>query len=1210
MKIRYPFLISLLFVVLSANASPTVGLQFSGATTSFIDLGSTATAPAQFTVEAWVYYQNFPNGYILSSEEYTTGAKGFSLRSDNNKINLTIGNGSWVNVVGSTALSTNTWYHIAATCSATQIKVYINGVLDGTTALSVPMAISSKNLRIGDSPSWTGRMFNGIMADLRFWNVERTATEIQANMSTSLTGTETGLIANWKMNEGTGTAVADVKGTYPITIGTNVSWYLSTAITVTGSPISTTGGTSQMAVIINGIAASARSIVWSVSDPKIATINADGLLSAKGNGIVTVTATLTNGTGVTGTAQIVVSNQPSKHIYLDFEPSQAGSSTFPTTNPDANGNYWNSVTNNTVASGSLALKDKTGMASGFSILTLVDFTVNSSNGVMGLATPSASLLGEFAIPTATEDFFYLDNQTTRSLKITGLSKDKGYKFYAYGCRIATDTRISKYTFIGTTTVSGTQQTTGTNLGGTGINGNNSTVFSTPIMAPDANGEVKFELGYVTGMAYINIMKIEEYNVNVASINVTGAAISTNAGTSQMTATILPANATEKGINWSVDNQSIATIDANGLLTAKTNGTVKVTATTKESGSTVSGSLDIIISGQITVPGIPTNVSATVGNAKACISFSPPASNGGSAVTNYMVTSTPGNLTASGSTSPLVLSGLTNGQAYTFSVAAINAVGTGPGATTGPLTPDETAHIINVSSATAVSALTLTPVSDITVAGEATLTVNQPTTVNSLTIAPRGKLSLGSNTLTALNGITLQSDASGTATLMDSYASPTVAATVEQYVQAGRNWYMSSPITSASYTLLNRGASVVEWNEVSKVWDNVTAGTLTKGKGYIQVANATQGTTGTVDFNGITNSGDVSIALTRTESGSNRGFNLVGNPYPSYLDWKKVAAANTNVLPTVWFRTKKTVEAGGGYTFATVNVAAYLDNNENSPVIANNNSQTNITTYIPPMQAYWVRLNENPVTTNFVVTNAMRDHADNAGNLFKAPKQKAVSQQLIRLQVSDGTMSDEAVLYFNSNASNGYDKYDSPKMAGNSSAPEVYMLSEGERLVINGLSSAAGIPDQVVGFSYGTGGDLKIKATEITNIDGSTFIYLWDDVTKTETALTPETEYEFTTTPATNNESRFSLRFRVPGTVTGTDAIAKLGVKVFANAQNQITINTFGECRYSVFNMVGQLVANGITTAGHATVSVSSQNAMYIVKVIGNRKELTQRVIIK
>jgi hypothetical protein len=77
------------------------------------------------------------------------------------------------------------------------------------------------------------------------------------------------------------------------------------------------------------------------------------------------------------------------------------------------------------------------------------------------------------------------------------------------------------------------------------------------------------------------------------------------------------------------------------------------------------------------PGAPTIGTATAGNAQASVTFTAPASNGGSAITSYTVTSSPGGLTASGSASPLVVTGLTNGTAYTFTVTATNAVGTGP-----------------------------------------------------------------------------------------------------------------------------------------------------------------------------------------------------------------------------------------------------------------------------------------------------------------------------------------------------------------------------------------------------------------------------------------------------------------------------------------------------------------------------------------------------
>jgi Fibronectin type III domain len=87
----------------------------------------------------------------------------------------------------------------------------------------------------------------------------------------------------------------------------------------------------------------------------------------------------------------------------------------------------------------------------------------------------------------------------------------------------------------------------------------------------------------------------------------------------------------------------------------------------------------------TVPGKPTAVSATPGNASALVSWSAPSSNGGSAITGYTVASTPSSAgcTTTGALSCTV-SGLTNGQSYTFTVTATNAVG--PGAASDPSPP--------------------------------------------------------------------------------------------------------------------------------------------------------------------------------------------------------------------------------------------------------------------------------------------------------------------------------------------------------------------------------------------------------------------------------------------------------------------------------------------------------------------------------------------
>lgn len=131
---------------------------------------------------------------------------------------------------------------------------------------------------------------------------------------------------------------------------------------------------------------------------------------------------------------------------------------------------------------------------------------------------------------------------------------------------------------------------------------------------------------------------------------------------------------------------------------------------------------------------------------------------------------------------------------------------------------------------------------------------------------------------------------------------------------------------------------------------------------------------------------------------------------------------------------------------------------------------------------------------------------------------------IRLLINNGAYSDEMLVGFWTNATDGWDPYDSHKIPVDVKGfPEIYTFAGIEQVVINGLPlmSVGDVKELIVGYRISNNATLTISVKELLNLDSGTVVLLKDKELNIEQDLTSNPIYTFTTTPGENN-TRFSL----------------------------------------------------------------------------------------
>jgi hypothetical protein len=480
----------------------------------------------------------------------------------------------------------------------------------------------------------------------------------------------------------------------------------------------------------------------------------------------------------------------------------------------------------------------------------------------------------------------------------------------------------------------------------------------------------------------------------------------------------------------------------------------------------------------------------------------------------------------------------------------------------------------------------------------------PATCNNLTIVgganlwvrPGKALTVEGN-MTVNGSATLESSATGTGTII---TLGTVGGSgtfiAQQYLTGsgggtpdGRHWYVAPTVgntNSGAFSAAddNRlwahdeslevtGPNGTGWTEIT---DDVTA--LSPMRGYLARFGATE----TVEYSGgVFNTGNLSLTdLSRTgTTNSRRGYQLVANPYPSFLNWDDAySAGSINLLPTVWYRT----EQSGSMVFATYNALL-------------GEGVLGATRDIHPGQAFWVRVDGDGNTGILAVNNDMRSHRD--GETLRD------GTDLIRLTLTNGTQTDEAMVFFNDLADNGADIYDSEKQMAPAEVPQLWSTVEGARMAINGIHGPETQPSVPLGIRVQNAGEYTITATELDLPVGA---WLEDITTGAFQSLDSEPSYAFTSEGGTF-QSRFVLHFSAQ--VVGLDEMAS-GIDIFSFEKN-INIILSEETRgtATVLDIAGRVITTTTLQGQRTTTPLNVSAGIYVVRVETERGVESRKVMV-
>jgi hypothetical protein len=505
--------------------------------------------------------------------------------------------------------------------------------------------------------------------------------------------------------------------------------------------------------------------------------------------------------------------------------------------------------------------------------------------------------------------------------------------------------------------------------------------------------------------------------------------------------------------------------------------------------------------------------------------------------------------------------------------------------------------------------TINTIKDLIINNAAGVTLQGPLSISGIVTVQSGTLASGGN-------LTLLSTASQTALINGSgNGQVTGNVTMQRYLPVGFGYkYFSSPFQAATVSEfgddMNLGSSFTlfykyDESRTASGWVNYKLGTniLYPQAGY--AVNFGSGTApNTVDVTGVVNNGPLSVNLYNHNNTYTKGFNLVGNPYPSPIDWDAPSGwTRPNIDNAVYYFKASTTDQYGG-TYSSYN------NGVSSDGVASS--------IIPSMQGFFVHVSDGgyPVTGTLGMNNSVRITDLTHPFLKKGAKSSQPLLRLIAGFTDTPSLYDPLVIYIDNKATDAFDsQLDALKLFNTvATVPNFWAFgSDGMRLSIDGLPMTGDtIGSIALGIRTAKEGDIVFRIKDIGDIFAGRDISLYDAVTGISQNLLGGNQYQVHLVTG-DYSNRFWLNFKnvitgIPNVNPESQSFTIVCYKGILKADFNLGPGENGTLQ--ICNLVGQILYNQkVNESGSYEFTPGVNDGIYIATFFNGKTRTSKKILI-